>query len=135
MKHRRINMDFNDSTEINISPMIDMVFILLIFFIVTTVFIDEHGLDVDVPQPANITKFDNEIMQITVTDSSQVMYEGRNIGLQGIRSIVRQIMHKEKIPLLIGVESRSTAGLLVKVMDEAKLAGVESISINHASSK
>ena len=53
----------DDRIDINISPMIDMVFILLIFFIVTTVFVEEEGLDVNKPSPGGANNLDNEIVR------------------------------------------------------------------------
>ena len=124
----------SDRIEINISPMIDCVFILLIFFIVTTVFVEEEGLDVNKPQPAASQSLDKDLITIKITQKGQILYENRSIGLSGVRREVRNELAREKLPVVLQVENDAPAGILVRVMDEAKLGGAEEISINSAGS-
>ncbi len=131
--HRRLSGE-SDRVEINISPMIDCVFILLIFFIVTTVFVEEEGLNVNKPQPAATQSLDKDLITIKITQKGQIFHEGRSIGLSGVRREVRNKLSREKLPVVLQVENDAPAGILVRVMDEAKLGGAEEISINSAGS-
>ncbi len=131
MGHRRNITGGNEGIDINISPMIDMVFILLIFFIVTTVFVEEEGLDVNKPSPGGANNLDNETVVFHITKSGSVLYEGKEIGLSGVRATVRNKMQREVLPLILEVESEAPSGLMVRVMDEAKFAKPKvAISIN-----
>ncbi len=131
MSHRRSISGGDEGIDINISPMIDMVFILLIFFIVTTVFVEEEGLDVNKPSPGGSTDLDNETVVFRITKGGSVIYEGKEIGLSGVRATVRNKMQREVLPLILEVEPEAPSGIMVRVMDEAKFAQPEvAISIN-----
>jgi len=129
MKYRRALADAEEVADINISPLIDMVFILLIFFIVTTVFVEETGVDVDKPQAASAVSLDKNSILLAVTAKNQVIYGGREIGLSGVRSIVRRQIQKEMLPVIIQADEAASAGVLVRVIDECKLGGAKSVSI------
>ncbi len=129
MKYRRSLADTEDTAEINISPLIDMVFILLIFFIVTTVFVEETGVDVDKPQAASAVNLDKNSILLAITAKNQVIYGGREIGLSGIGSVVRRQIQKEMLPVIIQADEAASAGILVRVIDESKLAGARSVSL------
>jgi len=134
MSNRRSLSGGDDKIDINISPMIDMVFILLIFFIVTTVFVEEEGLDVNKPSPGGQSNLDNETLVLHITKNGAVMFEGREIGLSGVRATVRNKMQREVLPLILEVEMEAPSGIMIRVMDEAKFAQPQvSISINAVS--
>lgn len=116
--------------EINISPLIDMVFILLIFFIVTTVFVEEPGVEIRKPFAAASKDLEKNSILIAITDSSKVVYGGREIGVGGVRPIVRRLMQKESMPVILQVDIQAAAGTVVRVVDESKLGGAERVSIS-----
>lgn len=120
----------NQTDELNISPLIDMVFILLIFFIVTTVFVEETGVDVNKPQAASAIDLEKNSILIAITDTGKVVYGGREIGLTGVRTIVRRNTQREMMPVIIQSDRNVPTHLLVGVIDEAKLAGAQSVSIS-----
>ncbi len=131
MSNRRNLSGGDENIDINISPMIDMVFILLIFFIVTTVFVEEEGLDVNKPSPGGESTLDNETVIFHITKDGSVLYEGKEIGLSGVRATVRNKMQREVLPLILEVETDAPSGMMVRVMDEATFAQPEvKISIN-----
>ena len=119
-----------DLEEINISPLIDMVFILIIFFIVTTVFVEEPGVEIRKPFAASAKDLDKNSILIAITDSSKVVYGGREIGVGGVRPIVRRLMQKESMPVILQVDVQAAAGTVVRVVDESKLGGAERVSIS-----
>ena len=130
MKRRRLFDSGKKSEDINISPLIDMVFILLIFFIVTTVFVEETGVDVNKPQAASASDLDKNSILIAITENGNVVYGGKNVGISGVRSIIRRLYQKEKMPVIIQADRKSITDVVVRVIDEAKLAGAESVSLS-----
>ena len=115
--------------EINISPLIDVVFILLIFFIVTTVFVEETGVEINKPQAISAKQLEKNSILLAITETEQVIYGGRVIGVEGIASVVRRLSKKEPMPVIIQVDKKIPADLLVKVIDQSKIAGALSVSI------
>lgn len=114
---------------IDLSPLIDVVFILLIFFIVTTVFIKETGVKVEKPVSVTAQKLENELILLAITSGGEVVYDHSNIGVSGIRSTVSALLMVQDRPVVIQADRKVTTDLLVRVMDEAKLGGAKSISI------
>lgn len=115
--------------EVDLTPLLDVVFILLIFFIVTTVFVKETGVDVDKPQAISSAAIQNAIVLIAITRSHEVIYGGTNIGVSGVRNTLSQINKDEPKPLVIQADKSVPTELLVKVIDQAKLAGIQKINI------
>ena len=122
--------DDDNQAGIEMSPLIDCVFILLIFFIVTTVFVEETGVEVDKPQAASAIQLEKTSILIAITDKGEVVYGGKEIGLGGVRRLVaRQIQQEPEMPVIIQADTTVQSGLLVKVIDEAKLAGAVKVSL------
>jgi len=132
MKRRRIFANGSKQTEdINISPLIDMVFILLIFFIVTTVFVEETGVEVTKPQAASASQLEKNSILIAITSNGNVVYGGRDVGVNGVRAVVRRLIQEDaKMPVIIQADESVPTRLLVRVIDEAKLAGAQSVNIS-----
>ncbi len=127
-RHRTLRVD-PETTDINISPLIDMVFILLIFFIVTTVFVEETGVDVRRPEAASAVDLERQSILIAITASGDVYYGGEEIGVSGVRLAVRRLLQEEAMPVILQVDEDAAAGIVVRVIDQAKLGGAETISI------
>lgn len=114
---------------VDISPLIDCVFILLIFFIVTTTFVKETGVEVNKPQAASAASLERNSIMLALTKEGQVVYGGQQIGFSGIRPLVRRQLQKEEVPVIIKADQDSPSGMLVRVIDEAKLAGAKNVSV------
>lgn len=125
------SMSDDDSGEatVDISPLIDCVFILLIFFIVTTTFVEETGVEVDKPQAASSVNLEKNSILLAITDEGAVVYGGKDIGISGVRPLVKRMIAKEDVPVIIQVDQIVPSGLLVRVIDEAKLAGATKVSL------
>jgi biopolymer transport protein ExbD len=106
-----------------------MVFILLIFFIVTTTFVEETGVEVDKPQAASSIRLEKTSILIALTDKGEVVYGGREIGIGGVQPLVKRMLQKEDVPVIIQADSGSQSGMLVRVIDEAKLGGALKVSV------
>lgn len=115
--------------EIDLAPLLDVVFILLIFFIVTTVFVRETGVEVDKPTAVSTQTLQKSVLLIAITSTQEVIYGGTNIGVKGVRTTISQALKSKMRPLVIQADKTVPTDLLVKVIDQAKLAGVENVSI------
>lgn len=125
--------DDSDDQQIDISPLIDVVFILLIFFIVATTFVEERGVSADKPDAAPATESEeNETLVFTLSEAGDVLFEGEAVGLGGVQTIIRNVGPGEEKPVIIQTEDQAPHGLLVRMMDEAQLAGATRITLNNA---
>ena len=115
--------------QIDLSPLLDVVFILLIFFIVTTVFVKETGVEVSKPEAVSASKLEKQSIFIAITDDGSVVYGGQNIGIVGVKSTVAQLLAKQPLPVVLQVDQQVPTKTLVAVMDQAKLAGASNISL------
>lgn len=128
-RFRELGNEDGGDVGIDMSPMIDCVFILLIFFIVTTTFVEETGVQVDKPQAASAVQLEKTSILIALTDKGEVVYGGREIGIGGVQALVRRMLQKEDLPVIIQADTVSQSGLLVRIVDEAKLAGATKVSV------
>jgi len=114
---------------IDMSPLIDCVFILLIFFIVTTVFVEETGVEVDKPQAASSARLEKTSILIALTAKGEVVYGGKEISVAGVQPLVKRLIQRENIPVIIQADGAAPSALLIRVLDEAKLAGATKVSV------
>ncbi len=121
--------DEGGEAGIDMSPLIDCVFILLIFFIVTTTFVEETGVEVDKPQAASASQLEKTSILIALTAKGEVVYGGRNIGISGVQPLVRRMLQKEDVPVIIQADTASPSGMLVRLVDEAKLGGAQRVNV------
>lgn len=122
-------LDANEVQGIDMSPLLDVVFILLIFFIVSTVFVKETGVEVDKPQAISSQRLEETAILFALTQEGNVFYDSANIGINGVRSTVEQLLIKERRPVVIQVDKAAPSELLINVIDEAKLAGATSVNV------
>ena len=129
----RMNMnrfDEEEDNEVNLTPMLDVVFIMLIFFIVTASFVKEAGIEITRPGASTATRNEKGNILIAITDTNQVWMDRRQIDPKALRAnIERMRAENPNGAVIIQADVKSENGLLVKVMDAAKLAGVQSISL------
>lgn len=128
-RFRSFSSDSEADAGIDMSPMIDCVFILLIFFIVTTTFVEEAGIEVDKPEAAASVSLEKNSVIFALSDKGEVWFDGANVGVGGVRAIVARKMLKQKIPVIIQVDAQAAAGVLTRVIDEAKLGNAEKVSL------
>jgi len=119
----------SQKADVDLAPLLDVVFILLIFFIVTTVFVRETGVDIHKPTAVSSQKLQSAVLLVAITATGDVVYGGTNIGVVGVRSTLMQLNKNQPRPLVIQADKTVPTDLLVKVIDQAKLAGIADISI------
>ena len=115
--------------SIDLYPLLDVVFILLIFFIVTTVFVKETGVEVKKPQAMSAADLEKKSILIAITKDGSVMYAGQDIGIAGVRPTVSQLLAQQTMPVILQVDQDVITKTLVAVMDQAKLAGATSVNL------
>lgn len=126
---RRIHRE-SDEQQIDLTPMLDVVFIMLIFFIVTTSFIKETGIDINRPSAATAEKKSKGNILIAITQNGEIWLDKRQIDIRAVRANIQRM--KAKFPqsaVIIQSDTESKTGTLVRVMDQIRLAGVQNISI------
>jgi biopolymer transport protein ExbD len=120
----------DDEAGIDLTPMLDVVFIMLIFFIVTASFVKEAGVDIERQYAASAEKQDTGNILIAITDSGQVWIDRRQIDVRAIRANVERL-HAENPQgaVVVQADKDSKNGVLVQVLDAVRLAGVENVSL------
>jgi biopolymer transport protein ExbD len=119
-----------DESGVDITPMIDVVFIMLIFFIVTATFIKEAGIDVDKPEAATAVVQEKASILVAIDAEDRVWINRRQVDVRAVRSIIERL-HAEnpKGTVVIQADSNSRNEMLVKVMDASRRAGVYDIAL------
>ncbi len=118
------------STAVDISPLIDVVFLLLIFFIVTTVFVKETGVEVSKPRAASSQDLQKQAILVAVTREGRVWHAGREVGADGVRAVVSALLEEDaEAPVVVRADAAAATEMTVRVIDAAKLAGAKSVSL------
>ena len=131
-KHRKRP---SGEAEINITPMLDIVFIMLIFFIVTTSFVKELGVDLDRPSNAPVKEEKrSEVISVRIDASGQVAVEDRPIHVGAIRAnIVSGLAGKPDATVVVIADRDADSRFIVTVVDQARVAGAAKVSLAAAS--
>lgn len=110
----------------DLSPMIDCVFILLIFFIVTTVFQKPPGKPVDRPSAVQAARLEKNSILLAVTSENKVFYGGREIGVGGVQNVVRPLLlEDDNLPVIIQGDTNALRGVVSDVEKQCLEAGVK----------
>ena len=127
-KHRKRSQE---EAEINITPMLDIVFIMLIFFIVTTSFVKELGVDLDRPSNAPVQeKKRSEVIPVRIDANGQVFVEDRLVHEGAIRAnIVSGLAGKPDATVVVIADRNADSRFIVTVVDQARWAGAEKVSL------
>ena len=120
-----------EEAEINITPMLDIVFIMLIFFIVTTSFTKETGASIIKPEAEQAVSLRNGTILIGISSNDDIWMGKRQIEMREVRSMVeRAKAENPEGSVVIVADKDSRIGTVTKVMDQVKLAGIRGISIS-----
>lgn len=117
--------------EIDLTPMLDVTFIMLIFFIVTASFIKETGVEVNRPEANSANSKENVNILIGVTANNEIWIDQRRVDRRSVRSVVER-MHAEnpKGAVVIQADKNSNTDTVVSVLDSAREAGVQDVSLS-----
>ena len=127
---RRRRQQEVEESEVNLTPMLDVVFIMLIFFIVTASFVKEAGIEITRPPAATAERKERGNILVAITKDNQIWIDRRQVSPQALRANIERL-HAENPQgsVVIQADEKSENGLLVRVMDAARLAGVSSVAL------
>jgi biopolymer transport protein ExbD len=125
-------MSDEEEAKIDLTPMLDVVFIMLIFFIVTATFVKELGLDINKPPDVEITKTESDSITIVIKANDKIEIDGLSVDKRAVSAmIIRRKAENPKASVAVLAYSKSRAETLVAVVDAIKEAGIhESVPIN-----
>jgi len=119
-----------EEAQVDLTPMLDIVFIMLIFFIVTSTFVRESGIEVDKPQATNVVNQKDVGIFIAVTADNDVYIDKKVVDIERVQAALEaMLLDKRESSLVIQADERAFSGTVIQVMDAAKGAGVEKIAI------
>ena len=120
-----------EEATVDMAPLIDMTFLLLIFFLVNTNFIKETGIEVKRPEAATGEPKKGDLILIGISNAATIHLNGKRVDLGSVRPQVAQLRIKTpKAPVMLVADEGARMGLVVRVADECKLAGAEEINIS-----
>ncbi|MCA2014556.1 biopolymer transporter ExbD [Vibrio tritonius] len=127
---RRYSAEIEEEAGIDMTPMLDIVFIMLIFFIVTTSFVKEAGIEVNRPSASTAHTVAKGNIMVAVGKAGDVWMDKRRIDVDAVRAnIERMRAESPEGAVVIQADQDAAAGVVVKVMDQIRMAGVQNISI------
>ena len=131
MRHiNKMLQEQDEKEEIDMTPMLDVVFILLIFFIVTASFVKEAGIDVNRPEAATAVKKERANILVAISDEGDIWINKRKVDIRTVQANIERL--KAENPqgtVVIQADKKATTDILIKVMDSARAAGVFDVSI------
>jgi len=129
MRKQHVSMESDDSV-IDMTPMLDIVFIMLIFFIVTTSFVKESGVSVSRPSAQTAAEDKKGNIMVAIKPNGEVWIDKRAIDVRSVRANIEKLKAESpESAVVIQADTDARTGLLVKVMDQIRLAGISNISI------
>jgi len=130
MQRRSILSEPEAPTRIDLAPMIDCVFILLIFFIVTTVFVEPPGVEIVKPDATLDADLEKNSILVGITADNKVVYGGKVLAIAGVGARVKQLLNREELPVIIQADAQADHGVFSDVWSEVKNAGARKISVS-----
>lgn len=125
-KKRRLD----DEAKVDMTPMLDIVFIMLIFFIVTTSFVKESGIEVKNIEQQAKTKLSSKNVTISIDENSLIIMNGRYIDIERVVANIQSFLAENNTTnALVRAKPQTPHGLVVEVIDKAKTAGIQNVSV------
>lgn len=118
-------------TDVDVSPLIDMVFILLIFFMVTTTFVKDMKLDINRPSASSATKADSKVVRVYIDNTGEVYIDNQAVKVWAIQSKVRDLLRTatDKNVLVI-TDDNIPVNKLIDVVDECRMSGAKDVAVS-----
>ena len=129
MKRLFYDQQQDEKVDINMSPLIDCIFLLLIFFLVTSVFVKETGVKIDRPKAVSSENLERNSILVAITPDGQIHFDHQAVALSALRPIIRRELQQRMQPVIVLADTRVLSGRLVEVIDECKAGGAEQVSI------
>ncbi|MEL0610507.1 biopolymer transporter ExbD [Vibrio echinoideorum] len=120
----------NEEAQIDLTSMLDIVFIMLIFFIVTSSFVRESGVEVNRPQASNVVSQKDAGIFVAITSTNDIFIDKRVVDVERVQATLEHLLLEQAdASLVIQADEHAYNGTVVKVMDAAKGAGVKNIAL------
>ncbi|MEZ9374774.1 ExbD/TolR family protein [Vibrio cyclitrophicus] len=120
----------NEEAQIDLTSMLDIVFIMLIFFIVTSSFVRESGVEVNRPQASNVVSQKDAGIFVAITSANDIFIDKRVVDVERVQATLEHLLLEQPdASLVIQADEHAYNGTVVKVMDVAKGAGVKNIAL------
>ena len=130
MRRSLISQAVEEAEEPNITPMLDVVFILLIFFIVTANFVKDPGLEINRPDSETAEITENAAIRRAIGPAGEIYMDGRRIDVRQVKAnVIRLMAENPQGAVVMQADEKATAEKIIAVMDEVREAGVIDISI------
>ncbi|WP_157493352.1 ExbD/TolR family protein [Desulfonatronovibrio magnus] len=129
LRKRRERMEL-ESAQIDMTSMMDVVFIMLIFFIVTTSFVKEAGIEINRPAASTAQRQELANIMIAVSDAGAIWIDGRQVDIRAVRANVERLRAENpEGSVVIQADEASRTGILIQVMDQVRQAGVQNVAV------
>jgi len=120
----------DNRVEINMGPLVDMVFLLLIFFVVTTSFVKETGIEVNRATAASAELKERGTIMVGVSEGGEVYYDGKKVDVRSVRGLVERALAEDpQAGVVVVADQGSETGVVIRVMDQCRLAGATGVSL------
>lgn len=130
MRMRRHHTGSDDDAGIDMTPMLDIVFIMLIFFIVTSSFIKESGITVNTPSAASANEQPKGNILVAISANGEVWIDRQPVDVRAVRAAVERMrVDQPDSSVVVQADRDSRSGLVIQVMDQIRLAGVEDVAL------
>ena len=130
MRRFKDSASAEEDTGIDLTPMLDFVFIMLIFFIVTSSFVKESGIDVNRPSAKSAVSVKNGNILVALNPNGEIWIDKRQVDLRAVGANIKRL-HAEmpKSSVIVQADSASKSGQLIELIDAIKLAGIDNVSV------
>ena len=118
---RRVSLD--------ISPLLDVVFLLLIFFLVTTTFMPDASMDLELPESTTATQSEVAATVVTVGEDGGVQIDGDSVSMQELERTIAALLPEEREKITVRADARVDYGVIVRIIDALRNAGVDALSL------
>lgn len=128
---QRLHLEMNENdAEIDMTPMLDIVFIMLIFFIVSTSFVREAGVEIERPVSDTAEVQENQGVMLAITAQDEIWLDRKPVDIRMIRPTLERLkVEQPDLGVMIQADRDAKTGLLVRVMDQVKLSGIEQVAV------
>ena len=131
MKLGSLHKTSSSEKDLNISPLIDIIFILLIFFIVTTTFKKDLKIDIERPKASAAKEIKKQPIQILVTSQNKIFIQGQKVYLWSISTKIKEILARfPDRQFIVSSDENVSAGKLVEIIDQCKMAGAKKVGVS-----
>ena len=114
---------------LDISPLLDVVFLLLIFFLVTTTFLPDAGMDLELPESTTATQSEMAPTVVTVSEDGSVNLDGESVSIDELQQAIAALPEGERQKITVRADSRVDYGVIVRIIDALRNAGVDGLSL------